>query len=618
MAGKRRHVERSKPQVPAVDVAATTADEPDEPDVAADRRGEGRKTRRRFGALPKPNATAELPYAQSRPELAGLTEAQLVRAMLDSAAWRDVMKPLLDEMQEARVNRPKRKVEPIYTCEELESVFLYKMACDIDTIRETLDRLTSIRGAEARRLLGFNRPRKAKGQTTPLHAVPSAAMMSRYKLSWAPATAGQVPPATRSSVAAGSAPGLYDFKAAEEERKRAADVARRDAYRRFFYRWVEENLKDPEFRQQADLMFMDGTSLHTVFTCLVTKKGKEENNEPRAPKRCRVKPVLDDKKRVVWDGRLTDEQWQALEDQRELAFKRYWTVTADGGFLAWEAGRNRSGHGYTAVTLTDQAGLPLDFVIGRINDSERNHAVRLLDSFAAAVRPLLDAGGSQKRPRVIAADSGFTGHRIRNRIRNLGAIENINPVSGSKRPRSQEQVKRRDEKRYPIIDPKNGRQTNWYADGHRAIHCACGQGQTANRFYFRQDGRLVPRVLGDCENCGSISISSDQWRLRSGLWRKRDPSNPRDVPDLLMGNPLTFNSALSYEYAKRRFSVNEGFYSVLSNRFGVNRGRRRVKRVEEAELQFAMACCLLHAIAHEGRRRKRAAEAQGALGQLAA
>src|SRR5919202_1390597 len=53
------------------------------------------------------------------------------------------------------------------------------------------------------------------------------------------------------------------------------------------------------------------------------------------------------------------------------------------------------------------------------------------------------------------------------------------------------------------------------------------------------------------------------WR-RSGVWRKRNPRNPRHVPDLLMGNPLTFNSPISYEYAKRRFSVNEGFYSVLS------------------------------------------------------
>jgi hypothetical protein len=57
---------------------------------------------------------------------------------------------------------------------------------------------------------------------------------------------------------------------------------------------------------------------------------------------------------------------------------------------------------------------------------------------------------------------------------------------------------------------------------------------------------------------------------------------------------------------------------VLSNRFGVIRGCRRVKRVEEAELQFAMASCNLHAIAHEGRRRARAILAQAPPGQLAA
>lgn len=587
--------------------------------------GNGRETRKRYGVLPRPNATAELPYAQSRPELADLTQAQLVRAMLDSAAWRDVMKPTLDAMQAKRVAR--QKVAPAYTCEELEAVFLYQMACDIDTVRETLDRLTSTRGAEARRLLGFDRPRQSKGQVTPLHAVPSAATLSRYKLSWAPETAGKVAQATRGSIAAGSAPGVYDFKAADEVRHRAAAAARRDAYRRFLYRWVEENLKDPAFREQADLMFLDGTSLHTIFTCLITRDDadNEENNKPRARKRCRVKPVLDDKNRVVWDGQLSEEQWEALEDQRGRAYKRYWRVTADGGFMAYSAGRNRGGHGYTSVTLTDQGGLPLDFVMSPINQSERLHAMRLLDSYDANVRPLLDPNGKPDKPRVLSADAGFTGHRIRNRIRDLGAVENIHQVSGSKRKQSTDWDKKLSAKKQAIVHPKK-RTKNWYADGHRQIHCVCGEGKTSSKFYVRQDGRVIPRVQGECDNCGSISITSGQWRLRGGEWRRVDSRNPRDVPDLQMGNPLTFHSELSGEYARRRFSVNEGFYSVLSNRFGVIRGRRRVKRIEEAELQVAMACCLLHAIAHEGRRRAQAGGAQtppglagqAALGQAAA
>jgi hypothetical protein len=607
------HADQTTPHVPAVNVAATTADEPD----PATRNGDGRKTRKRYGGgLPKPNATAELPYAQSRPELAGLTEAQTVRAMLDSAAWRDTMQPTLDTMQAKRVAR--QKVAPAYSCEELEAVFLYQMACDIDTVRETLDRLTSTRGAEARRLLGFDRPRQSKGQVTPLHAVPSAATLSRYKLSWAPDDAGRVAQATRGSVAAGNAPGIYDFKAADEVRQRAAAAARRDAYRRFLYRWVEENFKDPVFREQADLMFMDGTSLHTIFSCLVRKPDgeTEENNQPRARKRCRVKPVLDQNNRVVWDGQLSEEQWEALEEQRDLAYKRYWKVTADGGYMAYRAGRNRGGHGYTAVTLTDQGGLPLDFVMSPINQSERIHAMRLLDSFGDNVKPLLDPNGKPDKPRVLSADAGFTGHRIRNRIRDLGAVENIHQVSGSKRKRSTDWDKKLSEKKQAIVHPKT-RTKNWYADGHRDIHCVCGQGQTSSKFYTRQDGRVVPRVIGECGNCGSISITSGQWRLKGGEWKRVDPSNEHDVPDLMMGNPLTFHSDLSGEYARRRFSVNEGFYSVLSNRFGVIRGRRRVKRIEEAELQVAMASCLLHAIAHEGRRRAQAANAQTPPGQAA-
>jgi hypothetical protein len=80
------------------------------------------------------------------------------------------------------------------------------MACDIDTGRETLDRLTSTRGAEARRLVGFDRPRQSKGagDAAPLGPIGSD-VLSRYKLSWAHEAAGKVTRATRGSIAAGSA-----------------------------------------------------------------------------------------------------------------------------------------------------------------------------------------------------------------------------------------------------------------------------------------------------------------------------------------------------------------------------------------------------------------------------
>jgi hypothetical protein len=599
-----------------VDATATSFDRDSSGDgIAADAAGSGAGgngggQRHSYGRLPRPNPTAQLAFSRSQPDLAGLTEAQAVRAMLDSDAWHDVVKPVLDAMQKARVDR--RKVAPAYTCEELESVLLFKMLCfDCDTMPQALDRLSGKRGAEARQLLGFNRPRQSKGQVTNIHSVPSAATMSRYRLSWAPRTAYEIAPATSTGVAAGVSPTLYDFKAAEERRKAAASAARRDLYRRFLLRWIEEIPKNTQMAEQARLMFADGTSLQTIFTCLITNKGVPQNDEPRAPKRCRVKPVFDDKGRMVWDGRPTEEQWEALKEQKERDFRRHWQVTADGGYMPFSAGRNRSGPGYTIVPIVDQVGLPYDFVVGRINESERTHMKKLLRNFKDNVLPVL---GRSDGPRVISVDAGLTGHGIRDLIRDIGGIENMSPVSGSKRKRSVDHHARRSAKRYAFVHPKH-QTRNWFMDGHRNIGCMCGQGKTSARVYTKQDGRVVPRVECECDNCGALNVTSGRWHIRGGEVRLVNPKNKRDVPDLSIGNPLTYTSWESYEYAKRRRSANESFNTVLSQRFGITNADRRVKRQVDAEADVAMASCLLHLIAHEARKRGRQNGAQTARGR---
>jgi hypothetical protein len=62
----------------------------------------------------------------------------------------------------------------------------------------------------------------------------------------------------------------------------AASAARRDIYKRFLLRWIEEVPKDADMAEQARLMFADGTSLQTIFTCLITNKGVPQNDAPRA------------------------------------------------------------------------------------------------------------------------------------------------------------------------------------------------------------------------------------------------------------------------------------------------------------------------------------------------
>jgi hypothetical protein len=559
--------------------------------VAAKKAGVPKKARVRYGPLPKLDATVEIPYANTRADAP--SSAQVVRAMLESDAWRDVMKPMLDLLQAERDAR--KKVAPAYTCEELESVFLYQAIAGIDTVHELRTHLTSHLGAEARQLLGFKKPRKTKGQVTTLQAVPSEATLSRYRLSFAPADAGRVERATKTKVEAGIGPTLYDFKRAEVERKRAATRVRRDLYLRFFARWIEEYAKTDEGREASQLLFADGTTMLSYFNCLITDEGVPQNDEPRPRERCRVQPVFTEsgsKGQRVWDGRLSEAQWEALKHQ-DPTFRRYWKFSADGGYLALAAGEARFGHGYNVVDIVDSVGMPLAFGVGPNQMDERKN---LLPTLGRLGESLGHFPSDPDKVRVFGADAGFTGFDVYDAVRDLGMLENIHPVSGSREARSIQHAARRRSKRFRIVHKDTGRET-WLTDGHRNLFCECGKGEVQKKFHRTKNGRLIPRLEGQCDKCGPITITSGDWKLIGSKWKHRT-KNPGGTIDLPMGNPLTFTNPISESYAGRRFAVQEGAHSILANRFGLIRGRRRVKYSEDVELRVAMTFCAIHGIAY--------------------
>lgn len=559
-----------------------------------------KKSRQRYGPLPKLEPTVAIPYANTRADAP--TPAQVVRAMLDSEAFRDVIKPELDRLEAERQSR--KKVKPAYSCEQLESVFLYQAVRGLATLRELRAHLTSHHGAEARRLLDLDRPRRTTSQVTNIHSVPSEATLCRYRLLFAPRQAGHVQPATRDDVALGTAPTVYDFKKAEVERLRGATRARRDLYRRFFARWVEDYAKTPEGDTAAHALFMDGTSLLSYFNCLITDNGVPVNDEPRQRERCRVKPVFDGSGKMVWDGLLSVEQWEALKHQ-DPSFRRYWKYSADGGYMSMEAGESRGGHGYSVVDVVDSVGMPFGFTVGKIHlPGERALAVGLLGELDDALQ-CLPVGD---KVRVLGADAGFTGYDVRNAARELGLLENIHAVSGSDDARSVEHDRARQGNRRRIVHKDTDRES-WLTDGHCNLFCECGQGEVQKRFHRTKVGRLIPRLEGQCDNCGPITITSGDWKYRAKKWRHRS-KNPGGNPELRMGNPLTFTNPMSKALAQRRFAVQEGVHSILSNRFGVLRGRQRVKYVEDVELRMAMSLCAMHGVAYTRAKQAQAPPAQ--------
>ena len=551
-----------------------------------------RQTRVRYGPLPELPTEVAFPYANTR--AGALSPAKTVRAMLDSDAWQRVMQPELDAREAER--RARRKVAPDYTCTELESVLLYQVVAGLDTLKRTREHLTSHAGAEARRLLGFDRPRPSDKQGR-LHAVPSEPTLSRYSLSFAPDDVGDVQAATADAVARGEAPTLHQFKRAEAERQEAAIAARAALYERLFAELVSDYGRTREGAQAARVLFLDGTALNTLYNCRITAKGVAKNDGPRPRGRCLVKPVLDKTRaqgrQVVWDGWLTEPQWKMLANQPP-GFRRYWGYSADGGYSAGKT-KSRLGHGYGLINIVDSSGLPLAFKVAPLQVDERGGALSALDDLRLRLADFGDDG-----VRVLVADSGFTGQPIRAKVRELGMLESIHSSSGAPQDRSKRTAARRRAKRYSIEYPdrKTGAITsNWYTDGHRALHCNCGQGELQKRFRHKQDGELVVGIEGSCPNCGPISITSGQWRFDGKRWHKVIGANEKDKPDLSMGNPLTFDSPIAKAYGSRRFAVQEGVHSVLKTRFGLFRGPRRVKYAAEARLRTAMTFSALHAIA---------------------
>lgn len=173
-----------------------------------------------------------MPYAKSRPELKDYSDAQIARDILDSAAWREVMRPILKDVDRQRA-RP-GKVKPYYTSEELESVLLMQIVSGAATVSEIRNRLAGDRGHDARRLLGLERPRPLPGERVIKlrSGIPSEATLSRHR-------------------------------AAFGEKRRLA------AYKALERRLLTEHAATEELRQEALVLDMDGSPMLTHYTAPV-------------------------------------------------------------------------------------------------------------------------------------------------------------------------------------------------------------------------------------------------------------------------------------------------------------------------------------------------------------
>lgn len=186
-------------------------------------------------------------------------------------------------------------------------------------------------------------------------------------------------------------------------------------------------------------------------------------------------------------------------------------ITAPGaGYLAISSGLKRAGDGFKAPVLITRSGLVLHCSAMPMNLSE-------IGAGETAVKALGLHYGHVLPPRgILVADGGFASDSLRADIRKLGFIDIIHDVSHGEDGRLralQENKRRLNIHGYP----------NWHANGHRELICACGRGRTERQFGTLKDGTVVPRLIGRCPECRTVTITSGKWRTV----RPRQPRPPQ-------------------------------------------------------------------------------------------
>jgi hypothetical protein len=196
-----------------------------------------RQRRLTWGPFPKP-MKGEVPYANSREELAGLCVGEKVRLVMETPAWAEVMQPVLDAID---AERPRKGPAPAYDSTELESCLLYARLVGAATYGQARMLLAGDRAERCRAALGFDHPRKRVGTglrlVRSLDGVPSEATVWRH-------------------------------------RRRFGMRRHLHAYRVLFERLVEEHFEEwPEqMREEARIVNWDGSMLLTHYTSFEREK----------------------------------------------------------------------------------------------------------------------------------------------------------------------------------------------------------------------------------------------------------------------------------------------------------------------------------------------------------
>lgn len=323
------------------------------------------------------------------------------------------------------------------------------------------------------------------------------------------------------------------------------------AYAAFLQRLLSEHSLDPDFQAEARVLNIDGSAIRSHYNSY---------------------PVIDKK-----TGEVIKPP----------------TLEGGGYMKRTEENSGKDGHGFQMVSVSTSTGLPLAHSISPINDNEAKAARKLFETdWQERVAPLLD-----DRLRVLTGDSAYQPAWLREQLHGLGIVENCHSVSHAKSERSENNAAKKKAAEYQIQG-----YPNWRANGHRELYCVCGEGKTVPRISRHKNGSAVVRVEGDCKNCGSITITAGKWRV-SEKPKRFVRCLLGEEADYAFGNPMTFYNPRAKAFGKGRFGHGEGFHGHMQTRFGLLKHKAWYRRREQAQLDFLMVFCTMHALAIEQRKR---------------
>lgn len=270
----------------------------------------------------------------------------------------------------------------------------------------------------------------------------------------------------------------------------------------------------------------------------------------------------------------------------------------------------KGGHGFNAVVLVDEVGVPLADSLDRIQTDERRMAVQTIADWNENIRPSY----ATEQVRVLVADSGFTGEHVRRACRGAGMIESIHTVAHSDRDETAQRAREFNTARIEIEG-----NTAFELNRHRELVsvCGCGRASVERQAWLDRHGAAHTRLKGRCETCGeNVTLKAGRYRVSRTTDRPTaalmTPLAKESDRDSSVGNPLTYNDPMARAYGRARFARNEGFNGMLASFYKLNGKPRRYRSRQQVRLEMNIVFSIMVSLAIEGRRAE-AAERAAAL-----